>query len=105
MQSHYLLAIIKRRCTLSALFARDVLVARTLFAQVVARRLRAGCACHHSFARSCCATGSRIACISRVARAHASFSWCRDVRAVTVSRVVVHVVSHVSRAVPHVVAC
>ena len=31
-----------RRRTIYALFARDVLVARVLFAQVVARRLRAG---------------------------------------------------------------
>jgi hypothetical protein len=83
VQSHYLLAIIKRRRTISALFARDVLVARTLFAQVVACRLRAGCACHHPFARSCRATSSRIARISRVARARASFARCRAVSRVT----------------------
>jgi hypothetical protein len=98
VQSHYLLAIIKRRRTISALFARDVLVARTLFAQVVARRLRAGCACHHSFARSCRTTGSRIA---RVARARASFARCRAVRTVVVSRAVVRVISCVSRALFH----
>jgi hypothetical protein len=101
VQSHYLLAIIKRRCTISALFARDVLVARTLFTQVVACRLCAGCVCHHSFTSSCRATGLGIARISRVARARASFAWCRAVRVVAESRAVVRVVSHVSRALFH----